>query len=80
MKTFLIWLVISYVIQLLLIVFMVYLFNRKVKTVGQLAETLSEIPWGLWIPVLGLILAIISGIFNFFAEIWPKLSRIRIRK
>jgi ABC-type sulfate transport system permease component len=76
----LIWLGVSYLIQLLLVVFMVYAFNRKVKTVGQLASALSEIPWVLWIPVLGLFLALLSGLFNLIAEIWPRLSRIRIRK
>ena len=76
----LIWLAISYLIQLLLIVVMVYAFNRKIKTVGQLTWSLSKLPWVLWIPVLGLFLGILSGIFNLFEDIWPRLSRIRIRK
>lgn len=79
MKTFLIYLVLFYLIQLLLIVFMVYIFN-PVKTIGQLAEALSKIARVLWIPVLGLILGILSGILNLFAYLWPKISRIRIRK
>lgn len=69
MKTFLIWLAITYLIQLLLIVFMVYMFNRKVKTVGQLVYALSEVPWILWIPGLGLFLGILSGLFNLFEDI-----------
>lgn len=80
MKTILIWIGISYLVQLLLVVFVVYFFNRKVKTVGDLVYVLSEVPWILWIPVLGLILGIIALILNLFDEIWPKLSRIRIRK
>lgn len=80
MKTFLIWVGISYFIQLMLIVFIVYKFDHKIKTIGQLVEALSKIPWVLWIPVWGSFLGILLGIFSLFMYIWPKLSEIRIRK
>lgn len=80
MGTFLTWLTISYLIQLLFITFMVYAFNRKIKTIGQLLWALSETPWILWIPILGLILGILSVIFNLIENVWPKILRIRIRR
>lgn len=80
MKVILIWIGISYLIQLLLIVFTIYAFNRKIRTIGDLVGALSNVTWILWIPVVGLFLGILSAIFNIFDTLWSKILRIRIRK
>lgn len=80
MKTILIWIGVSYLVQLLLIVFTIYAFNRKIRTIGDLVGALPNVPWILWIPVVGLFLGILSAIFNIFDTLWPKILRIRIRK
>jgi glucan phosphoethanolaminetransferase (alkaline phosphatase superfamily) len=79
MKVFLIWLGVSYLIQVLMIVLSVYFMNKKVKTIEDLVESFSKSHYIIWIPVIGLLITILIIICYTCNEIWYKIKRIRIR-
>lgn len=79
MKTFLIWLGVLYFIQILTIVLTVYFLNRRIKTIGDLAEYLRKPRYPIWMPIIGFIIVILVIIYYIYENLWSKIRRIRIR-
>ena len=79
MKTFLIWLGVSYLIQVLIIVLSVYFMNKHVKTIEDLVESFRKSHYIIWIPVIGLLVTVLIILCYTCNDVWDRIKRIRIR-
>ena len=80
MKTFLIYLVISYIVQVVLILISVYFDPYPIKTLGDLIKNALKLNAIMWIPVVGLIISVFYVVLITCEPIWDKISRIKLRK
>ena len=80
MKAFLILLVISYILQIVLILISVYFDQHQIKTVGELIESAFKLEAIMWIPVIGFVLNVLYVILVTCEPIWDRISRIKLRK
>ena len=80
MKTILIILVISYLLQVLInIVIAVYNQWYKGATIGDVVNQLSLFHWAIWIPVFGFIVSSVHLVYLLTFELWIRLKKLRIR-
>lgn len=80
MKTILIILLISYLLQVLInIVIAVYNQWYEGVTINDVINELSFLHWSLWFPVFGLIIQIAGLIVFLISELWRRFKRLRIR-
>lgn len=80
MKTILIYLVVSYVIQIILILVSVFFDKRQIKTVGELIDGALELEAIVWIPVIGFVLNVLYVILVTCEPIWDRISQIKLRR
>lgn len=80
MKTILTYLVVSYVIQIVLILVSVFFEKRQIKTLGELIESAFKLEAIMWIPVIGFVLNVLYVILVTCEPIWDRLSQIRLRR
>lgn len=80
MKTLLIYLAVSYVIQIVLILVSVFFEKRQIKTLGELIKSAFELEAIVWIPVIGFVLNVLYVILVTCEPIWNRLSQIRLRR
>lgn len=59
MKTFLILLGVSYLIQVLTIIVLAYFMNTYVQTIEDLVEQLRKSHYIIWIPGIGLLITVL---------------------
>lgn len=80
MKTILIILIISYLLQVLInIVIAVYNQWYKGATIGDVVNQLSLFHWAIWIPVFGFIVSSVYLVYLLTFELWIRLKKLRIR-
>lgn len=80
MKTILIILIISYLLQVLInIVIAVYNQWYKGATIGDVVNQLSLFHWVIWIPVFGFIVSSVYLVYLLTFELWIRLKKLRIR-
>ena len=80
MKTILIYLVVSYVIQIILILVSVFFDKRQIKTVGKLIKSALELEAIMWVPVVGFVINVLYVIIVTCDPIWNKISQIKLRR
>ena len=79
MKTFLICLIVLYLIQILLLLMTIYFMRRDIETIGDLINKVKKIHCILWIPIVGLIMNLCFIVYELSTCIWRKIAKIRIR-
>lgn len=80
MKTILIILIISYLLQVLInIVIAVYNQWYKGATIGDVVNQLSLFHWVIWIPVFGFIVSSVYLVYLLTFELWIRFKKLRIR-
>lgn len=80
MKTILIILLISYLLQVLInIVIAVYNQWYKGATIGDVINELSLFHWATWIPVFGFVVQIVCLTYLLISELWRRFKRLKIR-
>ena len=80
MKTLLIYLAVSYVIQIVLILVSVFFDNYRIKTIGELIKSAFKLEAVMWIPVIGFVLNVLYVILVTCEPVWDRLSQIRLRR
>lgn len=80
MKTVLIYLVVSYILQIVIILVSTYFDQHQIKTLGDLIKSAFNFNAIVWIPVIGLIISVLYVILITLEPVWDKISRIKLRK
>ena len=80
MKIFLIWLLISYILQIVTIFTVVYFSPGKPATIRKFIEELKDLHWILWTPVIGLVSIVLCATYMGCSYLWHKFLDLKIRR